>query len=154
MSTPAGFVTDPDKKVQGFAFYAEYYREANNKYFQIFITPDGVDENGYYVPARSFRRELTEEKPKKQWRQVQLSTTLVNEDNVLLDSITVNRLSPIEATLARLGAFFTLVKEPFFVEVSKKDLTDIRDGKTPIKVIYRIGQTRNALGFPEMFESK
>jgi hypothetical protein len=44
-----------------------------------------------------------------------------------------------------------MVGKPMFVEVSKKDLTDVSTGKTPTKVIYRIGQTRSAQGFPELF---
>lgn len=145
-----GFVSDPEKKVQGFALYAEFYREESKKYYQIFFTPDGYDEKNNFVTARVFRRELTPEKPKKQWRPSSLRTALVNPESTQ-ELVNAYRVEPIEPTLMRLQAYFKLVKEPFYVEVSKKDLTDIREGKTPIKVIYRIGQTRTALGFAEMF---
>jgi hypothetical protein len=47
-----------------------------------------------------------------------------------------------------LNGGWTLMKEPIFLETSKKDLQDIRDGKTPNKLIYRINQSRDTQGFP------
>jgi len=144
-----GFVTDPEKKVQGFAFYAEFYREEEKKYFQIFFTPDGYDEENNFVTARTFRREVYPAAPKKNWRPVTLRSKLVVPGT---DQETVNsyRLEPIEATLMRLQKYFKLINTPFYVEASKKDLSDIHQGKTPIKIVYRIGQTRRALGLSEL----
>jgi hypothetical protein len=42
-----------------------------------------------------------------------------------------------------------IVKDAFLVEVSKKDLEEIRTGKTPNKLLYRIGLVREASEFPE-----
>jgi len=71
-----------------------------------------------------------------------------NENNL-------SRLKYLSHTLNRLAnGDWTLVGEPFFVEVSIDDLTEVASGKTPLKVVYRITQTRKALGFAEMFAGK
>jgi hypothetical protein len=41
-----------------------------------------------------------------------------------------------------------LTNETLFIETSKKDLDDVKLSKTPNKMLYRINQTRTALGFP------
>jgi hypothetical protein len=38
--------------------------------------------------------------------------------------------------------------EPFLVETSQNDLVEIGKSETPVKVVYRINQSRKALGFP------
>jgi hypothetical protein len=43
---------------------------------------------------------------------------------------------------------WTIVNEPFLVETSQKDLAEVAKGETPIKIVYRINQSRKALGFP------
>jgi hypothetical protein len=44
---------------------------------------------------------------------------------------------------------WTLVQKPILVEVSRKDYDSIRARKTPTKLLYRVYQSRKALGFPE-----
>jgi uracil phosphoribosyltransferase len=47
-----------------------------------------------------------------------------------------------------------IVKDAFVIEVSKKDLEDIRTSKTPNKLLYRIGLVREANEFPtELIEA-
>jgi hypothetical protein len=46
-------------------------------------------------------------------------------------------------------ASWTLVGEPLFVEVSRRDLDDVSAHKTPSKVVYRVTQTRTAKKFPD-----
>lgn len=157
MTTPTGFITDPDKKVQGCALYVEMKSKSrDDSFYQFFLTPDGVNEEGGYVRAQIFKRRLTADAPKKQWRNAWLRPELLAEEmaeiSLVQDAHKAKRFDPVTATFQRLMAHYELVNEPFFVEVSKKDLSDIGIGKTPIKVIYRIGQTRKALGFVEMFE--
>jgi hypothetical protein len=43
---------------------------------------------------------------------------------------------------------WNIVNEPFLIETSQKDLAEVAKGETPIKVVYRINQSRKALGFP------
>jgi hypothetical protein len=47
-----------------------------------------------------------------------------------------------------------IVKEPLLVEVSKKDMTDIRLGKTPSKFMYRVDLIRKALDFPHPLKNE
>jgi hypothetical protein len=44
-----------------------------------------------------------------------------------------------------------LVKEPVLIETSKNDLSELAESKTPTKIIYRINQSRKALGFPDTY---
>ena len=144
-------IIDSSKSVQGSAFYAEFTNSYGHV-FQIFITPDGVNEVGELVTATAFTRTLSEAKPKRQWRASKLGRQVVSpEDGTARLEFLASRLSVIEYTVRRLSTQYTLVGKPLFVEVSKKDLLDVGLGKTPIKVTYRIGQTRSAQGFPEMF---
>lgn len=157
LAITTGCITDPDKQVQGSALYVEMKHNNSDGYYQFFITPDGFDENNNLVFAQIFKRRLTADEQKKQWRIARLVKQLLPSEEVTtadLEKHRANRFSPLSATLTRLNHDYTMVGKPFFVEVSKKDLTDISAGKTPIKVVYRIGQTRKALGFPEMFEVK
>jgi len=146
----ASLVAPATKEVQGCAFYAEFTNVAGDIY-QMFITPDGINEEGDFVVSHVFKRRLTAEAQKKQWRTTVLSSMLVDENGMSTEEHRLTRLNNIKDTLNRLNLRFTLVGEPFFVEVSKTDLSEIAQGKTPIKVIYRIGQTRKGLGFDEMF---
>lgn len=147
-------ITDPEKKVQGSALYVEM-RNVYGNIYQMFFTPDGTNEEGQFTPATVYKRRLSENQPKKQWRSVRLRRELVSPNPEVNPEIhRLERLETIESTLLRLATQYTIVNKPFFVEVSKKDLTDVILGKTPIKIVYRIGQTRKALGFAEMFETK
>jgi hypothetical protein len=157
MDIPTGFITDPEKKVQGCALYVEMKSNSrDDSFYQFFLTPDGVNEEGGFVRAQMFKRRLTADAPKKQWRNSWLRSELLAEEMAEIDMIqdahNAKRFEPVEATLQRLMIHYTLVNKPFFVEVSKRDLTEVGIGKTPIKVVYRIGQTRKAMGFGEMFE--
>lgn len=147
-------ITDPEKKVQGSALYVEMRNVYGNVY-QMFFTPDGTNEEGQFTPATVYKRRLSENQPKKQWRSVRLRRELVSPNPEVNPEVhRLERLETIESILRRLATQYTIVNKPFFVEVSKKDLTDVILGKTPIKIVYRIGQTRKALGFAEMFETK
>jgi hypothetical protein len=149
MST--GLITDSTKSVQGFAIYSEFTNTAGDIY-QMFITPDGTNDEGQFVAAHVFKRRLTSDAQKKQWRTQVLSSQLLDPVvGTSTEEHRFSRLKNIKDTLSRLALRFTIVNEPFFVEVSKQDLSQIAQGKTPIKVIYRIGETRKALGFAEMF---
>jgi hypothetical protein len=143
-------IIDSTKSVQGSAFYAEFTNPYGNV-FQIFITPDGINEVGELVTATAFTRTLSEAKPKRQWRATKLGRQIVNDEGVATPESREARLTALEYTIRRLSTQYTLVVKPLFVEVSKKDLLDVGLGKTPIKVTYRIGQTRSAQGFPDMF---
>jgi hypothetical protein len=74
-------------------------------------------------------------------------TTLPNDEK---NKIAEKRYAIAETLFdSLLSGGWTIEKEPLFIETSKKDMTDIRLGKTPNKMLYRINQTRKAQGFPE-----
>lgn len=146
-----GFTTEPNKKVQGCALYAEFKNEYG-QVFQMFLTPDGYNEEDVYTPARAFYRRLSPTATKKQWQTQIIRRELVDEaTGSTTQEHRLSRLETIDFLMKRVAISSTLVAKPFFVEVSKKDLSDIRAGKTPTKVIYRIGQCRTALAYPELF---
>jgi hypothetical protein len=152
MTAPVGLLTDPDKSVQGSALYAEF-KNAYNQVVQMCITPDGHDEAGNFVPSCVFYRRLSAMQPKKQWQTTWLKRNLVDSDGNATEANYLDRIESLEFLMKRVAMTSELVAKPFFVEVSKKDLTDVRNRKTPTKIIYRIGQMKTTLTYPEMFKA-
>lgn len=157
---------DTEKDVQGVAVYYEFRKEVaaydgtiNAATTQMFITPDGYAEDGRFSSSTVYRRVVTSYSPRKQWR----ASSLGYPDDAMRETGTPSPLSTEEVegagerrlTYARslfrslLDGGWQMVKEPLFVEVSKKDLSDVAMAKTPAKVVYRINQTRSTKGFPE-----
>lgn len=148
---PLGLITDPEKKVQGTALYLEFKNEYQ-QVLQMFITPDGVNEVGMPTLSRAYYRRLSASAPKKQWRTQALKRSLVDPaTGVTSEDYREERLESLAFLMKRISISSQLVGKPFFVEVSQKDLSDIASGKTPTKVVHRIGQCRTALSYPEMF---
>lgn len=149
--TPLGLLTDPEKKVQGTALYAEFKNEYQ-QIFQMFITPDGWNELGSFATARVYYRRLSASQPKKQWKVQALQRGLVDPaTGVTTEDHREERLLTLAWFMKRVSISSVIIGKPFFVEVSQKDLTDVTQGKTPTKVVHRINQTRIALSYPEMF---
>ena len=147
---------DLTKDVQGVALYAEFRKPGAT--MQLLITPDGYNEEGKEVPASLYRRVVTPNTPKKQWRSSSLGMSRIREymdAGLALEEEKKEEMA--EGRLAFATQLFdslmtggwAIEKEPLFIETSKKDMTDIRLGKTPNKMLYRINQTRKAQGFPE-----
>lgn len=148
---------DLDKDVQGVALYAEFRKTGAT--MQLIITPDGYSEEGKEVPANIYRRVVTPSTPKKQWRSSNLRVTSKMREckdyGTTLPDYEKNTIAEKRFAVAEqlfdslLNGGWAIEKEPLFIETSKKDMTDIRQGKTPNKMLYRINQTRKAQGFPE-----
>jgi hypothetical protein len=151
-TAPAGFITDPDKKVQGSALYAEF-KNPYAQVVQMFVTPDGIDEAGHFVNGVVFYRRLSATQPKKQWQIATLGRALLDEHGMTTEQVLLNRLETLEFLMKRIAMTSELVAKPFFVEVSKKDLADVRIRKTPTKIVYRIGQMKSSLNYPELFKA-
>jgi hypothetical protein len=122
----------------------------------MFVTPDGYDSEGSPVPAALFRRVVSPTTPKKQWKCSSMAWSAINERDAMpladgeKDVFAENRVRFATALFDGLkasvgGADWRPVGDPVFVEVSKKDLDDVRVRKTPTKVVYRITQTRAAI---------
>jgi hypothetical protein len=148
---------DIDKEVQGTVLYTEFRKPG--AMVQMFITPQGHTLNGVLVNSRFYRRTITTYSPKKQWK---FNTFYPYSDEMVAEVLEGNSIDSQEgkdnylaSRLQKYENIFHQLKDgewnaqkPFFVEISKKDYTDIYLDKTPTKVIYRINQTRDALGFP------
>ena len=133
--------------------YAEFRRHKST--LQMLLTPDGYAESGEIVSAALYRRVVSAESPKKQWRSSFLRN-LGADSEVILDTDEAKdinmdlRMSFAVGWLDSLaGGGWVIVKEPILVEASKKDMTDISTQTTPKKMLYRINQSRTALGYPE-----
>lgn len=141
---------DKESDVQGIAVYAQFHK--SGAMCQMLITPDGYNENGEAVKSSLYRRVVTLDSPKKQWR----SSTVRSADPSETDfSVLESREKFAEERLNFASQLFDslvsgkweLHKQPVFLETSKKDLTDVQVGRTPTKLMYRINQSREALGF-------
>ncbi len=147
---------DKEAKVQGVAVYAEFVRAGETT--QMLITPDCYTNVGTLTPMAIHRRVVTPVSLKKQWRNNALRheqiKDLVSAGNTLAD----NEVDFFTETRMRYAfSFFdemlrhgwTIRKEPILIEVSKFDADDLAKGTTPSRVLYRVGISRKALGFPK-----
>lgn len=144
---------DNSKDVQGIALYAEFRKPG--AMMQIIITPDGYANDGREVAASLYRRVTTPQTPKKQWRNSSLSWRAITDlngqplEDGQREQFTETRMSFASQLFDGIkNGGWILTKEPLFIETSKKDLDDVKMSKTPNKLMYRINQTRDALGFP------
>jgi len=144
---------DATKDVQGIALYAEFRKPG--AMMQIIITPDGYAADGKEVPASLWRRVTTPLTPKKQWRNSALSWRAISDlngeqlANAMKETFTENRMSFATQLFDGIkNGGWEITKEPILIETSKKDLEDVKQSKTPNKMLYRINQTKTALGFP------
>jgi hypothetical protein len=146
---------DKEKSIQGVSVYAEFAKSGYRT--EMFITPDGFTPSGDLVPAKIYRRIVSKEKPKKLWQQttVQFAEELAKVGSTdlaelsLKDQYVSKRLEHLNSIFAGLvEGDWQLVNDPILIETSQNDLIEIYKGETPIKVVYRINQSRKALGFP------
>lgn len=147
-------MADKDKVI-GKALYMEF-RNSNYTY-QTIMTPDGITNEGRPVPATLYRRQISKLTPRKTWKTYSLPNLTRDEfGNYTKSSVedaqaTVRtRIQYLETIVSRLEASsYKLYKQPIVVEVSAADLNDIRNSKTPYKVLGRITRLRRHLGFGE-----
>lgn len=141
---------DKEKDVQGIALYAQFHKPGAMT--QLMVTPDGYDESGNKVYASLYRRVVTTDSPKKQWRSSFIRSADADgvdfEDGAQRADFAEKRLNfATQLFDSLLNGKWELHKDPIYLEVSKKDLSDIRDSKTPNKLLYRVNQSREALNF-------
>lgn len=146
-----------EAKVQGVAIYAEFRKPGET--MQIILTPDAYTTTGELMPMTLVRRVVTPETPKKQWRNTTLQNTPLKEmlDNGVTtladeskDEFTEQRMRHATHYFDRIiSGGWAIEQKPILLEMSKHDADDLAKGKTPNKIIYRVGISRKALGFPE-----
>lgn len=141
---------DKAKDVQGIALYAQFHKP--RAMFQLLMTPDGYNEAEEAVRSSLYRRVVTVDSPKKQWRSSAVRSAETadvdfesDDDRATLAEHRLNFATQLFDSL--VSGKWELHKEPIYLEVSKKDLTDIHAGRTPAKLMYRINQSRDALNF-------
>jgi len=142
--------------VVGKALYLEL-RNGNNTN-QIIVMPEGVAANGSYVPTVTYRRRISANTPRKTWRVT--SSLFRSERNPDGQLIPLGREHALSTVADRLGyskslfdqltaGGYKIFKQPITVEVTKDDLVDAYNCKTPYKVLARIIRSRRALNFGE-----
>ena len=146
-----------EAKVQGIAIYAEFRKPGET--MQLLLTPDAYTTTGELMPMNLVRRVVTPETPKKQWRNSVLQNAPLREliDNGVTtiadsqkDEFAEKRMRHALNYFDRIVAGgWVIEQKPILLEMSKHDADDLSKGKTPNKLIYRVGISRRALGFPE-----
>lgn len=146
-----------EAKVQGVAIYAEFRKPGET--MQIILTPDAYTTTGELMPMTLVRRVVTPETPKKQWRNTTLQNTPLKDllENGVTTLADENKDEFTEMRMRHATHYFDRIitggwaieQKPILLEMSKHDADDLAKGKTPNKIIYRVGISRKALGFPE-----
>lgn len=146
--------------VQGTAVYLELRK--NGATAQILLTPDGFGENGI-ISSQFFRRVVTTGVSKRRWKAYGINlqqnqrdliaegTGLSPEGSKGSQEITATRVRALNdyfTSMVRNG--YKLVQDkPIYVEVTKEDLEQVKQGTLPTKLWTRVKSSRTALGFPE-----
>jgi hypothetical protein len=146
---------EKEKDVQGVAVYAEWAKP--DALMQVIITPDGYTETNEFVQASMYRRIITTENPKKQWRASFLANDKSDEYGTEMPLLNEEKQGYAENRMGKAAQWFDkmilgdwkIVKEPLLIEVSKKDMEDISLSKTPSKFMYRVELVRKSLDFPQ-----
>jgi len=147
---------DKEAKVQGVAVYAEFARAGETT--QMLITPDCYTSTGTLTPMAIHRRVVTPASLKKQWRSTSLRHEQVKEYLAVGVKLEDEKTSDFTENRMRYSfSFFdemlrhgwVIRQEPILVELSKFDADDLAKGTTPSRVLYRVGISRKALGFPK-----
>lgn len=149
-----------EKDVQGVALYLEFRKVGAT--CQIIITPDALQETGEPSFAQFFRRVISNGATKRKWQaytlkprrtlrsNLQAGTNVheyMNEEVITDGQERLLQLSDYLNSLATRG--YKLVKDtPIYIEVTKADMTAIRQGDLPAKMWTRVKSSRAALDFP------
>lgn len=153
---------DKEKSIQGFSLYVEYQKGSSTvdtRYVQVLVIPTGYDESGNLVPQSVMWRVVSNSAPKKQWKLLHSVSNNVSSGSYTDFAKDISRgnlmnqlwrsnwiIQPF--TWAKENSY-TLVKS-VILETSKKDMTDVRASKTPTKLIYRLNQSRTAVGLSDI----
>jgi hypothetical protein len=139
----------------GRALYLELRRE--NSTNQIIVIPEGMTTTGRYVPMSTYRRRISESQPRKTWRAVtSLFRTEIDPSGEKLVKLAKDHaLATVDDRMGyNLGLFNQLINagfkvhgQPFVVDVTREDMDDVWNGKTPYKILARITRSRKALNF-------
>lgn len=143
--------------IVGKALYLEMRRGGYTT--QVLMTPEGLTLNGKVVPMTCYKRRISSAEPRKSWRQVSSGFVSEKDNNTgtLFMMNTEHALATVQNRLyfvdnlfnQMIGQGYTVYKTPIAIEVTHDDLDEIRQGKTPYKILGRITRCRRTLGFGE-----
>lgn len=145
-----------NQAVVGKALYLEFRKGGLTQ--QVIFMPEGVSRSGKYVPITTYRRRVSADSPRKTWRQMStLFKSEVNPDNSLVQLGQEHALSTVRDRINYTDGLFeqlinrgwSLHRTPIGIEVTPDDLEDVRNAKTPYKVLGRITRSRRHLDFGE-----
>lgn len=136
-----------DNPVQGVATYLEYQGAYGR--LQYIITPHGFSEDGALLKPYALHRFLTDPSSKARWKREILGVEPnpnEEKDPLLLKTLEDTYLKNLFKRV--VYGSWELIGKPLFVEVSKKDLTALRQGKTPTMLMSRLEKVRAVAEFP------
>lgn len=155
--------TNPSATKVGEALYLEFRKGVNTA--QVIITPEVLTSAGVYVPTSTWRRQISQWSPRKQWSLYAPEGSVVatrSENAKVSGSIgngssfatayeyATEALLPITHTLNNLiNNEWILFEKPIVVEFSEEDLANTINNETPQALIRRILRVRKEFGFPE-----
>lgn len=143
---------DRDNPVQGVGTYVEFSGDYGS--LQYAFTPHGYSEDGALLMPYVLHRFLSVAGQRARWKRVMVPVEPSRDDTP--DDYMAKALD-------RNGALLTLVKRvsygnwtpsgpPLYFEVSKKDLTSLRAGKSPSAMMQRIEKLRTVAEFNKVKE--
>ena len=155
--------TNPSATKIGEALYLEFRKGVNTA--QVIITPEALTSAGVYVPTSTWRRQISQWSPRKQWSLYAPEGSVVagrSENAKLSGSLGIGSsavgayeysseaLLPLTTTLNNLiNNEWILFEKPIVVEFSEEDLANTMNNETPQALIRRILRVRKEFGFPE-----
>ena len=147
---------DKDKPVQGYTLYTEFRKGGSTT--QMMFMPDIFTTSGRLVQGRIMHRTVSSDSPKRQWQSRAVFTKAVQDLYDAPRNTTAEHSRQIRGArraehaetflMQMLSGGWALVAAPLTIEVSHADADSIEAGKTPTKLIYRLGQCRAAAGYP------
>jgi hypothetical protein len=143
---------DKDSPVQGVATYLEFLGDYGR--LQYVLTPHGFSEDGALLKPYLLHRQVPKDGSRTRWKRALLAiepTPLAGADDYI--EMGLERTAPMSVLMNRLvyGAW-EQVGKPLFAEVSKKDLSDLRSGKSPTALMTRIEKVKAVAGYFEVEE--
>ena len=159
----ADTTTNPSANLIGEALYLEFRKGVNTA--QVIITPEAITSAGIYVPTSTWRRQISQWSPRKQWAMYAPEGEVVKgrSDNAKMSGslgvgsiattgkqYALESLLPLTSTLNNLVSNdWILFERPIIVEFSEEDLLNTMNNETPQALIRRILRVRKEFGFPE-----
>jgi hypothetical protein len=151
-------------KFVGKALYLEFRKGVNTA--QIILTPEGITSAGDFVPAGTWRRQISTWSPKKPWKCYSVGDEKFLEERK--DYVATNKTLPVvldkeEAVMKSeelLGGIavilnqlhandWSLYQKPIVLDFSQEDLLNTKEWETPSALIRRILRARKELEFAD-----